>query len=152
MADRDYQVGGRREGKCVGGEALRRHTAGRIQSPPPPHPHPPEEEFGGRERSLKMPGAALHEGEPLPPFPPPGPPPLHDPFSIAPRISLFDDGQKLIAGNASAPQEEVLKAIELDGETVGWLGIKKRTQLSRPLDVEFAYQQTRVFFLTGVVA
>jgi two-component system, OmpR family, sensor histidine kinase BaeS len=141
--------------------------------PPPPPPHPFEVEFDGRERGFRIPGATLHAGEPLPPptipppsptIPPPSPtippppptipppPPHHDPFSIAPRISLFDDGKILIAGNPSAPEEEILKAIEVDGETAGWLGIKRRTQLSRPLDVEFAYQQTRVFLLTGLVA
>lgn len=119
-----------------------------LPLPPPP---PPVEEFLGQERSSKLPGGALHRGEPPPPAPSHGPPPPHDPFSIAPRISLFDDGQRLIAGNPSAPQEELLTPIEVDGEIAGWLGIKKRTQLSRPLDVEFAYQQTRVFFLTGVV-
>jgi two-component system, OmpR family, sensor histidine kinase BaeS len=121
--------------------------------PPPPPPHPPVEELLGQDPSSKMPGGGFLGREPPPPPPSHGrPPPPHDPFSIAPRISLFDDGQKLIAGNASAPQEELLTPIEIDGEIVGWLGILKRTQLSRPLDVEFARQQTRVFFLTGVVA
>jgi two-component system, OmpR family, sensor histidine kinase BaeS len=117
--------------------------------PPPPPPHPPEEEFRGRERNFNMPGADLPKGPPLPPLPPP---PRHNPFSIAARTSLFDEGQRLVVGNPSTPQEQVLKPIEVDGKTVGWLGIRKRTQLSRPLDVEFARQQTRVFFLTGVVA
>jgi two-component system, OmpR family, sensor histidine kinase BaeS len=83
---------------------------------------------------------------------PPLPPPPHDPFRMSFRISLFDERKRLVAGNASPHKEQILKPIEVDGRTVGWLGIKKRTQLSQPLEMEFAREQTRVFFLTGLVA
>ncbi len=113
--------------------------------PPPPPPHPPDEGSGWQERSFNRPGPGFHNGEP-PPLPP-----FRDPFSITHRISLFDEGQRLVAGNPSRPEVQVLKPIMIDGKTVGWLGLKMRTQLSHPLDVEFVRQQNRVFYIIGVI-
>lgn len=115
-------------------------------SPPPPH----REEFSKYERRRNVP-----QWMPRDKLGPPLPPPPHDrddrvrmPF----RISLFDEHKRLIAGNDSPAHEQILKPIEVDGKTVGWLGIRKRTQLSLPLEVEFEREQTRVFLLTGLVA
>jgi two-component system, OmpR family, sensor histidine kinase BaeS len=128
-----------------------RRDPDRLVPPPPP---PGEEEFEEAEPGSEMPGAdGVHEeGPAYRPLPPARPlRRLPGPFSIAPRVSLFDDAHRLVAGNAGIRQEQVLKAIVVDGETVGWLGLQKRTQPSHPLDVEFAKQQARVFFLTGMV-
>jgi two-component system sensor histidine kinase BaeS len=45
----------------------------------------------------------------------------------------------------------LLQEITVDGATVGWLGVRKTPQLSHPLDVEFAEQQTKAFYLIGMV-
>ena len=135
-------------------ELLRpRSYRGDLDLPLPPPPPPLRKSLAGPSQAWKCPAAGVHEEEPPPrPQPPARPPPRpHDPLRMAPRISLFDDAQRLVAGHAGIRQEQVLKAIEVDGETVGWLGLQKRTQLSHPLDVEFARQQARVFFLTGMV-
>jgi len=128
-----------------------RRNPDRMLPPPPP---PGEEEFDEAEPGSEMSGAdGVDEEEPAPRPPPPARPPrrLPGPFSIAPRVSLFDDAQRLVAGHTGIRQEQVLKAIVVDGETVGWLGLQKRTRPSHPLDVEFARQQARVFFLSGMV-
>lgn len=117
--------------------------------PPLPHPYPPTEDFDGEEPGFRMPGAGFRGGKP--PLPP-HPPPPHDPFSLPARISLYDVEQRLVVGNPEAPEEQLFKPIEVDGRTVGWLGVRKRTQLSRPVDVEFARRQTEVLFITGMVA
>jgi two-component system, OmpR family, sensor histidine kinase BaeS len=117
-----------------------------FSAPPPPPPHG-EEEFRRQGHHLFMPPRGPQEKE-TPPFPPQP----HDPFRMPFRISLFDEAMRLVAGNVSPPQEQILKPIEVDGKTVGWLGIRKRTQLSQPLEMEFEREQTRVFFLTGLVA
>ena len=110
--------------------------------PPPP---PPETEPPMREPFPGMPdlGPPPEEGGPFPS-------PPHASFMLAPRVSLFDAQQRLVAGNPGAPQEYSLQAITVDGKTVGWLGVKKAAHLSHPLDVEFARQQTRAFYLIGI--
>ena len=100
-----------------------------------------------------------HRWEPNPEIPdigPPGegglfPPPPHGLFRLASRISLFDAQRRLVAGNPSAPEEQLLQEITVDGATVGWLGVRKTPHLSHPLDIEFAEQQTKAFYLIGVV-
>jgi two-component system, OmpR family, sensor histidine kinase BaeS len=110
-----------------------------------------------------MPPPPLHEGEPpmrepYPGMPEPGPhwqggpmpPPPQAPFLPSPSVSLFDAHQRLVVGNPSAPQNQLLQAITVDGKTVGWLGVRKSAPLSHPLDVEFAEQQTKAFYLIGI--
>lgn len=82
-------------------------------------------------------------------MPPPPPPPGHDPFNPGARISLFDADKQPLVGPARTAPDHLLKAIRVDGQIVGWLGISKLEDLSHPLDVEFARRQTRAFYLVG---
>ena len=110
-----------------------------LPPPLPPESEPPMREFtpGMPEPGSRWPGG---------PFPPP---PLA-PFQPAPRISLFDASFRPVVGNPSPPQEHLLQAITVEGKTVGWLGVRKTAHLSHPLDVEFAEQQTKAFYLIGI--
>ncbi len=82
----------------------------------------------------------------------PAPPPPHtdDPFRIGPRVALFDEQKDLIAGNPAPFEAEALEPIQVDGETVGWIGIRKREHLSSPLELAFLEQQYRLFYLLGI--
>lgn len=116
-----------------------RHPKGGIFPPWPPG-------FGSRPDSRQDP--------PPPPWgmdqrPPPPPPPGPDPFNPGPRISLFDAGKEPLVGGARTSQDHLLKAIQVDGKIVGWLGIRKLEHFSHPLDVEFARRQARAFYLVG---
>ncbi len=115
-----------------------------IRPLPPPPPRTKESRTGGSPNPE------------IPDIGPPGegglsPPPPHGLFRLAPRISLFDAQRRLVAGTPSAPEDQLLQEITVDGATVGWLGVRKTPQLSHPLDVEFAEQQTKAFYLIGMV-
>lgn len=120
--------------------------------PPPPPPHL----FDHPDGEPLKPGGGPPPG-PLPPGLPrpelggsnwPPPPPQH-PLMIGPRISLFDVQKQPLAGHARNVEDHQLQAIKVDGNIVGWLGLKKLENLSNPLDVEFAQGQTRAFYLIG---
>jgi two-component system sensor histidine kinase BaeS len=73
---------------------------------------------------------------------------------MPPRISLFDAGkQPLTPADASPPDEGYrLKPILVDGQVVGWLGIRKHERPTHPLDVEFLRVQSQTFQAVGGVA
>ncbi|MBU3914732.1 HAMP domain-containing protein [bacterium] len=64
-------------------------------------------------------------------------------------LSLFDSNQQPIAGSPGDTTLFTLKPILLNGETIGWLGLRKRRTLSHPLDISFLRQQTQVIYLVG---
>jgi two-component system sensor histidine kinase BaeS len=80
------------------------------------------------------------------PAAPPGP---RDPKRIGPRLSLFDAGKNPVVGGARTAEDHTLQAIRVDGETVGWLGLRKRERLSHPLDQGFLRQQRKAFYVVG---
>jgi len=101
----------------------------------------------------------------LGPWPPPGPPPgqtpaFHNlpipgpPPPGAPQLFLFDGEKKpLIGKEPYAADSYKLKAIQVDGQVVGWLGLPRHERPPlRPLDVEFLRAQSQAFFTIGGVA
>jgi len=80
-------------------------------------------------------------------FGPPG-----DPFGahLMRRLSLFDARKHLVAGHAHSPKNHTLEKITVNGETVGWLGLRKRERLSNPLNIGFMKQQFKAFYLIGI--
>ncbi|MHB8068534.1 MAG: ATP-binding protein [Desulfobaccales bacterium] len=140
---------------------------GRGPGPPPPG------EIGGRPPPplplLLAPGMAgggrkpPHFGEPPPPpgpppgpqaFPPPGPPPGPPPPHGHPsRFVLFDAAKQPLTGNEPYRADDYnLKAILVDGQVVGWLGLRQHQRPQHPLDVEFLRNQSRTFYSLGSVA
>ncbi len=75
--------------------------------------------------------------------------PGESPPEISRRLSLFDENKKLLFGNSKL-SEQVLRPIETERGTVGWLGIKKQENLTHPLDRKFIKQQTKAFYLIGI--
>jgi len=119
---------------------------------PPFAPQPPEGGFpkGGPGPAMPPPGPAL--GKPPPAGPARGePPPLPpQPFGGPPRLTLFDDQKRVVAGAPHPPPDQVLLAITVEARTVGWLGFTKAPRFSHPLEVEFAEQQAKAFTLIGL--
>lgn len=128
---------------------------GHDRPPPPPpffeHPMDRGPEKHGPPRS----------GKPFPPppgptpalqaWPPPGPAP--PPPGRPPSISLFDAEKRPLLGNESTAADSYkLKAIPVDGQVVGWLGLRKHERPMRPLDVEFLRAQSQTFYTIGGVA
>ena len=74
------------------------------------------------------------------------PPP---PFRIEHRFTLFDTDKKPVVGAAVTAENHTLKEITLEGNTVGWLGLKKEDRLSQPLDIAFIKQQSQAFYTIG---
>jgi two-component system sensor histidine kinase BaeS len=66
------------------------------------------------------------------------------------RLSLFDRLKSPIAGPARSIKGHALRRINVDGKTVGWLGLRKEERLSHPLDVAFLKEQSKAFYLVGV--
>ena len=117
-------------------------------------------EFGAQIRTLysedafDLPLPASPPGDPRERFEddrhPDMPPPLRPlQHRIARRISLFDDRMQLIEGEAIKRDNHILKEITVDGKIVGWLGLKKRTHLSRPQERKFLVEQTNAFLVIG---
>ena len=129
-----------------------RSEGGLLAFGPPFLPQPPDGGFpkGGPTPGMPPPGGARNEP------PPPGaarsepPPPPPQPFGGPPRLTLFDGQKRVVAGNPHPPEEQLLQAISVEGNTVGWLGLAKAPRLSHPLDVEFAEQQAKAFYLIGI--
>ncbi len=80
--------------------------------------------------------------------------PAMNPFilHIERRLSLFDADRKLVAGRAASTANHVLKEIMVNGNVVGWLGLRERRDMNRPLEAGFLYHQARAFFIIGLAA
>ncbi|MHB9075036.1 MAG: ATP-binding protein [Desulfobaccales bacterium] len=72
---------------------------------------------------------------------------------MEPHIVLFDAEKKpLSATEPIAPDRYQLKPILVDGQVVGWLGMRKHERLTNPLEVEFLRHQSQTFYAIGGVA
>ena len=109
------------------------------EPPPPLGPPPGTQAF--------LPAGPPH-GPPL--GPPPGPPPPHDHQS---RLVLFDAAKQPLTGNEPYNAGDFnLKSILVDGQVVGWLGLRQHQRPQHPLDVEFLRNQSQTFYTLGSVA
>ena len=117
---------------------------GTYTPPPPPPPPPPDERNRERERGPRRRPPEEHslgDGRGRKPPPPP--------FRIEHRFTLFDADKKPVVGAAVTAENHTLKEITLEGNTVGWLGLKKEDRLSQPLDIAFIEQQAQAFYTIG---
>ncbi|MDB9822174.1 ATP-binding protein [Deltaproteobacteria bacterium] len=79
-------------------------------------------------------------------------PPIWDPLNLGPRICLFDEEKKFIIGleDKNIPIGECsLLSIDLEGKSVGWLGLRNGLKLSHPLDQAFRKNQSMIFYMMG---
>lgn len=123
--------------------------------PQPPFPAPdgnPHPDGPPPEAHRILGGPPPPDGPPLPPYLPSGPPsPPHR--ARQPHIALFDaDKKPMSPPEITSAEGYRLKAIQVDGELVGWLGIKRHERPVHPLDMEFLRLQSKIFYSTaGVV-
>ena len=107
--------------------------------------------------SVNLPGFPPSADSPHHPPPPhsradsPHHPPPPPSFRMATRLTLFDSQKRPVIGPATSPKDHTLKQIEVEGRVVGWLGLKKETHLSHPLDLAFLKRQSKVFYTSGVI-
>lgn len=66
------------------------------------------------------------------------------------RLSLFDENLQPVAGKATSTHNHVLREIEINGKTVGWLGIKTNRTPSHPLDSDYMKRQSIIFLFAGI--
>lgn len=109
---------------------------------------------GNGKKDFRPPPPPRHRDHDFDEFSPgPGPrprPPRGAPGGpITHRLSLFDAQKKVITGNPYH-DDQVFKKIILNGKTIGWLGLKKKENLTNPLDIDFLKQQGNVIILTGL--
>jgi two-component system, OmpR family, sensor histidine kinase BaeS len=108
----------------------RRDIGPRDYGAPYPAPGPPQRrmEPGGREDSFN------------------NAPPPHD---IRPRLTLFDRNKRPVMGRGTTVEDHVLREIVVEGEVVGWLGLRIPDRISDPLQLDFLYRQTKALYLIG---
>ncbi|MCP4715162.1 MAG: HAMP domain-containing protein [Deltaproteobacteria bacterium] len=143
-----------------------RFQEGRGRRPPPPRndrfdrrpPPPGEKRFQDRRGKRRGPPPddrrsreASYPGRSKPPRDNPKPGGRPPRFGIERRLTLFDSDKNIVVGPAPSPEGHTLKKIIAGDQTVGWLGLKKETGLTQPLDVAFLKQQAQAFYITGAL-
>jgi two-component system sensor histidine kinase BaeS len=75
-------------------------------------------------------------------------------LTIDPRLLLFDANRELLIGRPEMADEAQLRAIEVDGRTVGHLGFVPRLRMVESLEKLFSAQQQRRYaaIATGMLA
>jgi two-component system sensor histidine kinase BaeS len=72
-------------------------------------------------------------------------------FGIEHRLALFDAQKEHVVGRAESTAGHTLQEIMVNGETVGWLGLRNEDSLSDPLDMAFLKQQSRALYIVGAI-
>lgn len=68
--------------------------------------------------------------------------------AIRRRVTIYDPDMHIIAGRSAAKYEQITTPIKADGQTVGWLGLIKRTDEGiSPQEETFLRRQTKIFSL-----
>lgn len=74
----------------------------------------------------------------------------NDPFTLHRRLCLFDAAKQYVAGEYHPQDQFNYRAIVLSDQTIGWLGLKNRPEMIRPIELEFLREQTYSFLIIGV--
>lgn len=77
------------------------------------------------------------------------PPPHPDPINPGTRLCLFDVDKEYIAGPLKPGDRFTYEKISLNDETIGWLGLKLRSDVRHPLEESFFKAQKKAFFILG---
>ncbi|MFH2093276.1 MAG: ATP-binding protein [Pseudomonadota bacterium] len=84
-----------------------------------------------------------------------GPPPREslkpdNPFTLHRRLCLFDADKQYVAGEFHPQDQFNYRAIVLSDQTIGWLGLKNRSEMIKPIELEFLKRQTHSFLIIGL--
>jgi len=117
--------------------------------------------------SARMPSAPAPPAPPAPPLPPAPPPPLPPPMVPMPgqpagpdgvtqdlhaRITLLDANGRYLAGRTPGTLPLAQRPLEVDGRTVGYLGVARSQRPSDVMAYAFLAQLQRSLWLIGAVA
>lgn len=97
---------------------------------------------GGRPPPERRPGPEQRPGGPPPP----------DPLEFGRRVSLLDAEGNLVAGRPDNEGSDQSVPILLDGQTVGFVTIAPRRQLTSLVDQNFASNQERSIYIIAIAA
>jgi len=123
---------------------------GRLAPDWPPRRLPPPLELGDR-RQQGRPDDLEAMQRPLRRGPNPRPPPPHGPDLLR-RLTLLDVNQMPVIGPPESRPDALLRALERDGETVGWLRLTPLPGLTDALDLDFQQRQSRIIQIAAVAA
>ncbi len=84
-----------------------------------------------------------------------GPPSLEhpkpmDPNTLHSRLCLFDVDKQYVAGDNYQTQDKFdYQPLVFSNQIIGWLGLKNRPEMNKPLELEFLERQTNSFYTIG---
>lgn len=74
-----------------------------------------------------------------------------DLMQLASRISLFDARQAYVCGVPAMTEVEAMHPLEVQGRTVGWVGVDASGALIYPVDRAFMQRQVQILIWVGVI-
>ena len=77
-------------------------------------------------------------------------PPLSDQTGVPSRLGLFDAQHRFVAGNPDATSDDEPHAVQVDGHTVGWLGMVPFQTVIATNDLNFYNTQVRAWWVIGI--
>jgi two-component system sensor histidine kinase BaeS len=115
----------------------------------PKPPPPPSSRMEERLTLFELNNIPKSSGLPSPhhPLKPPPPPSSR----MEERLTLFDLQKQPVVGPAISTKGHTLEEIKVEGNVVGWLGLKKEERLSHPLDLAFIKQQSNAVYAIGIL-
>ena len=96
-----------------------------------------QQDFG---RMLRPPQGPPFLKRPPPEEHDPDPHRMVDPLDLVPRVTLYDSTRRALVGTGSMDADATVIPLVVDGETVGWLGLRAVTGLQEILDLEYLAQ------------
>ncbi|TBV08373.1 sensor histidine kinase efflux regulator BaeS [Stutzerimonas kirkiae] len=79
-------------------------------------------------------------------------PPVSDQTGAVPRFALLDRTYTQVVGNPGADRESLLRAVVVDGETVGWMAMVPFQKAIAAGDVRFYEAQLQMWWLIGTLS
>lgn len=82
-----------------------------------------------------------------------GPKPMN-PDTLNSRLCLFDADKQYVAGDDYKSHDKftyqpIVLSTQTTHQTIGWLGLKNRSEMNKPLELEFLERQTNSFYTIG---
>ncbi|HFJ9616662.1 TPA: sensor histidine kinase efflux regulator BaeS [Stenotrophomonas maltophilia] len=77
-------------------------------------------------------------------------PSLSDQTGVPSRLGLFDAQHRFVAGNPDATSDDEPHAVQVDGQTVGWLGMVPFQTVIATNDLNFYNTQVRAWWVIGI--
>lgn len=66
------------------------------------------------------------------------------------KLTLFNENGQPVTGPGKSTANHVLRKIEVNGKTAGWLGFKTNQMPAHPLDSDYMKRQSMIFFISGL--